>query len=210
MKVTELFEVQSQKSWRAEVRKKHGNDVVFWNDSVHNRAIAKKDGKIVGQMDLKTGTPTVFEAWVIKNKDGKEKRFKDANSPEAVAWKNSSSPKKPPKAAQYTKEWWEAKEDAGVELLPWSKIKGDEAAFDQIDAVVKDQFGDIETDWILLGTGERTRDGVPCAITKVHVSYVVRPEDDMGVDQETSDAQSIFVGRNPKNPKKIEFLGFTT
>lgn len=33
----------------------------------------------------------LFEAWVIKNKDGKEKRFKNDDSPEALAWKNSTT-----------------------------------------------------------------------------------------------------------------------
>jgi hypothetical protein len=147
--------------------------------------------------------------WVIKNKDGQEKRFKDDESPEAVAWKNSSSPKKAPKVALYSKEYWEKKEDDGAEILPWTRIKGDEAAVDKIENIVKDQFGNITYDWTLQGYGERDRDGVPCAITKVRVSYEIKPEDDLGVDKPTSDAQAIYVGRNPKNPKKLDFLGFT-
>ncbi len=147
--------------------------------------------------------------WIIKNKDGKERRFKDDESPEAIAWKNSSSPKKAPKVALYSKEYWEAKEDAGADLLPWTKIRDDYAATDKIEQIVKDQFGDITYDWTIGKMSEKLRDGVPCATADIRVMYEIKPEDDLGVDEPTSDAQGIIVGRNPKNPKKIDFLGFT-
>lgn len=40
--------------------------------------------------------PLLEGMWVIKNLDGKEKRFKNDQSPEAIAWKNSRNPEKIP------------------------------------------------------------------------------------------------------------------
>jgi hypothetical protein len=148
--------------------------------------------------------------WVIKNKDGKERRFKDDESPAAKAWKDSSSPKKPEKVPQYSDAYWERKEEQDPDIvLPWSPIRGDDAAYDQIDAIVKDEFNMKTVDWTFSGkNGEQKRDGTSCAVQAVRVSYEVTPEDDLGVEHITSDSQTIYIARNPKKPSKIEFLKY--
>lgn len=50
--------------------------------------------------------------WIIKNKDGKEKRFRDANSAEAKAWKDSSTPTRKPRepSARDQERRWDAED----------------------------------------------------------------------------------------------------
>ncbi len=145
-------------------------------------------------------------AYVVKNKDGAEKRFKDADSAEAKAWKESSSKKAKPE--KYSQEYWDAQADKMVRPLPWTKLTTDYDVTNEITNIVKDQFGDIEFDWTFGQAGAKIRDGVECATVKVRVMYEIRPEHDLGVSKPTSDSQVITVGRNPKNPKKIDFLGY--
>lgn len=152
--------------------------------------------------------------WVIKNKDGVEKRFKDDESPEAKAWKESSKKRAPAekgekaeKAEKYSQEWWHYKEFADVTPLPWTRLR-DADISDEIDKIVKDQFGNITTDYTFGKMSELKRDGVDCAAMVVRVMYEVTPEDDLGVEETVQDSQSILVARNPKNPKKIDFVKF--
>lgn len=147
--------------------------------------------------------------WVLKNKDGKEKRFKNDQSPEAIAWKNSSTPKKTTvKLAAYSQAYWEKKEMEGAERLPWTKFRDDDLAYDEIEKIVKDHFGNIKYDWTFEQSGEKVRDGVHCAAQVIRVMFEVGPEDDMGLDHHVQDAQNIIVARNPKNPRKIDFLTY--
>lgn len=56
----------------------------------------------------------LFEgSFVVKNKDGKEKRFKDADSVEAKAFKVSSTKKASPE--KYSKQWWIAQEEKAMD-----------------------------------------------------------------------------------------------
>jgi hypothetical protein len=142
--------------------------------------------------------------WVIKNKDGKEKRFKDDQSEAAIAWKNSSSPVKTKKPAKYSEEWWRAQDDA--DTYPWDKITD----LGGIDHIIKDRFGSIQTDMDMMGPYSKEVDGVPVAGRKVRVMFRITPEDDMGVDEPTEDAQWIKVRRDVKNPEKLVFDGYAS
>lgn len=153
--------------------------------------------------------------YVIKNKDGKEKRFKNHESPEAQAWKASSSPKKTTvKLAVYSDAYWAKKEDDAHDkddydyVTPWKPIKNDYAATDKINAVVEDQFNTEKIDWTLGKGGEMKREGTTCATIVVRVMYEYGPEDDMGVDEPVQDAQNILVARNPKKPTQLDFVQF--
>ena len=155
----------------------------------------------------------VKEAWkvVIKNKDGKEKRFPSGkeNSPEAIAWKNSSSKKSTVKLAAYSDAYWEKKEmesDDPSFKAPWDPIGPDDT--DEIAKIVKDHFSMETVDWEMLKKGETKRDGTSCATRVIRVMYEIGPEDDMGVDHRVQDAQNIIVARNPKKPKQIDFLAY--
>lgn len=155
--------------------------------------------------------------WVIKNKDGVEKRFKDDESPEAKAWKASSSPKKASnvKLAVYSDAYWAKKEDDARDkddyefVTPWKTIKNDFAATDKINKVVEDQFNTDKIDWTLGKASEIKREGTTCAAIVVRVSYEYGPEDDMGFDDVRGDTQNILVARNPKKPSQIDFVQFT-
>lgn len=154
------------------------------------------------------------EAWkvVIKNKDGKEKRFPSdkADSPEALAWKNSSSAKAP-KLAVYSDAYWEKKELDSMDhsfKTPWTPIGPDDT--DEINRIVATQFNMETTDWTLLKKGEVKRDGTSCATRVIRVSYEAGPGDDMGLTNTVQDVQNITVARNPKNPKKLDFTGFNS
>ena len=222
MKVNDLFEAQSQKAWKEQVRKKHGSDVVFWNDSVHNRAIAKKDGKIVGQMDLKTGSMTVFEAWVIKNKDGKEKRFKNANSPEALTWKNSSSPKKEKKTLEkYSDAWWDEKNWTGdyEGVMPDKKITDLDLSAGKLAAALKGEMTSEINDYHVMSGGTMKIGNTTVATARVRVTYEFDMKD-MGYDDETiansgnedgRGLESVYVKvrRDPKKPENIVFVGYS-
>jgi hypothetical protein len=138
---------------------------------------------------------------VVKNKDGKEKRFSSHDSPDAIAWKNSSSPVKAKKPGKYSEEWWDQQD---VDTLPWDKITD----LDGIEPILKDHFGSIQTDPEMLGSYSKTVDGVPVAGRKVRVMFRVTPEDDMGVDEPVEDSQMIKVVRDVKNPTKLVFDGY--
>lgn len=150
--------------------------------------------------------------WVIKNKDGKEKRFKDMDSAAAKAWKASSSPQKEPKVKveKYSNEYWERIEDKDDgTVLPWTPIRDDDNAIAQIEAIVKDEFTFKNIDWNFNSKGgEQKRDGTICAVIYVRVAFKVTPEDDMGVDHIVDESQTIQVGRNPKKPTQIDFLKY--
>jgi hypothetical protein len=153
--------------------------------------------------------------WVIKNKDGVEKRFKDDESPEAKAWKSSNTAKRPsavPKE-KFSKEWWQYQEDNDKtfeKIMPWTKID----KYDLDSASLKDAFqaaGWKEKnvdDWSVIGRGtEINIKGVPCAAVEIRVVYVFTKDDDMGIegDEPVSDSGSFFAARSPKDPKKYIF-----
>jgi hypothetical protein len=152
--------------------------------------------------------------WVIKNKDGVEKRFKDDESPEAKAWKSSNTAKRPsavPKE-KFSKEWWEYQEDNKTfeKIMPWTKID----KYDLDSASLKDAFESAGwkeknvDDWSVIGRGtEINIKGVPCAAVEIRVVYVFTKDDDMGIegDEPVSDSGTFFAARSPKDPKKYIF-----
>lgn len=149
--------------------------------------------------------------FVVKSKDGVEKRFKNADSAEAKAWKDSTSKKSTPKVAAYSDMYWEKKKDASNDrgfVTPWSIINGDTNAYDEIQRIVESQHGSGQTDWTIVREGGMKRDGTSCATAEVRVQFEYGPDDDMGVDEPTSDTQAILVARNPQKPKQIDFIKY--
>jgi len=145
--------------------------------------------------------------YVVKSKDGVEKRFRDADSAEAKAWKEKTA--KNIKLAVYSNAYWEKKEEDSDDydfVTPWKKI-GD-AEVDAIEAIVRDQHGAGQTDWTFGKAGEMDREGTSCATRVIRVQFEYGPDDDMGVDEPVSDTQAILVGRNPKKPKQIDFIKY--
>lgn len=149
--------------------------------------------------------------YVVKSKDGVEKRFKDVNSAEAKAW--AASTRKKSKLERYSQEWWEDKEAKfhNVLDLPWTKITPDEVS-DQFKKIARAQgFGRID-DWSVAGRGEVKVDGVFCAVAVVRMMFSFGKEDDMGLDVEgderVSDSEYIKLRRDTKNPNKLVFAGF--
>lgn len=155
--------------------------------------------------------------WVIKNKDGVEKRFKDDESPEAKAWKASSKPKKasPVPKEKYSQEWWDYQEDKDPysdKVYPGTKIDRDELTFDKLADAFKDAGYEERNvdDYHIQRATEKTIKGVRCAAYSLRVVYVYTKEDDIGVegDEPVSDSQVIYVARDSKNPKKFVFAGY--
>lgn len=146
--------------------------------------------------------------YIVKSKDGVEKRFKDADSAEAKAWKESTAKKT--KVAVYSQKYWEGKDD-GERIVPWTKITVDEIA-DQFDAIASDQgFGRID-DWTKQKNGETKVEGVDVATVGVRMAFSFGKEDDMGLDVEgderISDSQYIQLRRDVKDPRKLVFAGY--
>ena len=152
--------------------------------------------------------------YVVKSKDGVEKRFKDADSIDAKAWKEKTAKKASVKLAAYSDAYWKKKEldadgaNSSDFTTPWKKIgeQGDDT--DQIEKLVKDQHGGGKTDWTFGKSDEMKRDGTSCATRIVRIMFEYGPDDDMGVDEPTSDTQSIVVARNPKKPNQLDFIKY--
>lgn len=149
--------------------------------------------------------------WVVKSKDGIEKRFKDADSSEAKAWKTSEQ-KKPSKVklAAGSQAYWETKDD-GDRIVPWTKISTEEIS-DQFDGIARQQgMGRIE-DWTAQGKSEMKVDDVDTATIKVRMMFSFGKEDDLGLDvkgdERVSDSQNIRLRRDTKDPKKLVFAGY--
>lgn len=142
--------------------------------------------------------------WVVKNKDGKEKRFKDANSAEARAWKQSESPKKAPKAAKYSQEWWD---DQDVDVYPDTKITHDDDG--QVERLVKTEMHKMAPDdWTFAGHYTKKVDGVVVAGRIVRAGWMFARGDDLGLDHDTEHYENFGIVRDVKNPKKFIFDGY--
>lgn len=149
-------------------------------------------------------------SYVIKNKDGKERRFKDDRDPAAVAWASSSSAKK--SAEKYTAAWWDEKAwkdslSATSTIYPWSKIKDDEITAQSGSIFDRAGFVNVD-DWNIVRHGTEGVDGIGTAAATIRVSYSLGPEDDMGVTDRVSDSGYIRVRRDTKNPKVLVFVGY--
>jgi len=153
--------------------------------------------------------------FVVKNKDGKEKRFKDDNSAEAKAWKQSSTKKSSVKLAAYSQAYWEYKEQNATSsiVLPWDKIDPTEIG-DQFDRISAEQgFGRMD-DFTVLGQSFGEVDGVKVRKVKVRMVFSFGKEDDLGLDvkndERISDVQTITLRRDTINPKKLVFAGYSS
>lgn len=153
-------------------------------------------------------------SYLIKNKDGKQKRFKDDKSKEALAWKETTSPKVT-KPEQYSQAWWDAKHDKDFvainydsdKIYPWSKIDKNDIDDDLVQKLIKSSntiSHENVTDWHFGRQEEVTRNGVECAAISVNVSLLFTKDDDLGTDADVEEMDSIVIARNPKNPKKLE------
>lgn len=154
--------------------------------------------------------------YVVKSKDGVEKRFKDDDSAEAKAWRQKIAKKAVAPKEKFTAEWWDYKAEKDHQggnfdgVYPWSKI--DRYSLD-VEAL-SDVFDDAGfnpkhvDDFSVIGKADKKINGVDCAGVKIRVSYSFDKEDDMGVDSFISDAQNIIAVRDPKNPAKYIFAGY--
>lgn len=143
--------------------------------------------------------------FVVKNKDGKEKRFKDANSAEARAWKQSESPKKAPKAAKYSQEWWH---DQDVDVYPDDKITHDDSG--QIDKIVTKEMGGLKPeDWSFGKHYSKEVNGVTVAGRVVRAGWMITKDDDLGTgDEPVEHYENFGVVRDVKDPSKFVFDGY--
>lgn len=148
--------------------------------------------------------------WLIKNKDGLQKRFKDAKSQAALDWKNSSSPKKPEKPKTYSQQWWDDKEAAAGYstdgVYPGDKIDRNDVDDGLVQKLIKSSMTISHsnvTDWHFGRTSTVERDGVDCASIDVNVSLLFTKDDDLGLDNDVEEMDSITIARDPKNPKKL-------
>lgn len=218
----------------SEKNREHHDDLAEWKRAVRHAGAdftipnfgatlyrANAHDGFCGEFDTEKGEGWLVNKWskskmnegmfVVKSKDGVEKRFKDTDSAEAKAWKEQTAKKTNVKLAVYSDAYWEKKEDDSDDrdfMTPWTKIgeRGDDS--DQIERLVKDQHGAGQTDWTLGKVGEMKREGTSCATRVVRIMFEYGPDDDMGVDEPTSDTQSILVARNPKKPKQLDFVNY--
>lgn len=144
-------------------------------------------------------------AWVIKNKDGKEKRFKDSNSPEAKAWAASSAKLKTP---MYSKEWWDKKVASSYDVIaPWESIHDGDIPSATIKAAVKDLYGSSAYD--IMGTkrlADTTVDGVRCARIALNVMVLHTAADDLGIENDAEEIYKITFTRRIDDPKKFNYF----
>jgi hypothetical protein len=153
--------------------------------------------------------------WVVKNKDGQEKRFKDSNSPDARAWVASSSkkPEKMEKMEKYSDAWWDDLHWTGKHEgpMPDSKIVAGPAGIMSEDIEKMDEAGiDAVEDFTITRNGRMMFGKTTCATAdiRVLVSYDAK---EMGVehDQERiEESVYIRVRRNEEDPRKFVFVSF--
>jgi hypothetical protein len=150
--------------------------------------------------------------WVVKNKDGKERRFKDSNSPDARAWAASFS-KKPEKMEKYSDAWWNDQHWYGklTGPMPDSKIVAGPEGIMSEDIEKMDEVGiDAVEDFTITRNGRMMVGKTTCATAdiRVLVSYDAK---EMGVehDQERiEESVYIRVRRNEEDPRKFVFVSF--
>lgn len=143
--------------------------------------------------------------YVVKNKSGDEKRFKDANSDEAKAWKSSESKSK--NLEKYTQEWWKVKERRDYDaIVPWSPITESDV-YPQLKKFVKDTWGATQYDLssMMGATSEKLVDGVKCTTRYIRVMVMHEVDHDAGLENDVEESYRIQVWRDPKNPKKLNF-----
>ena len=154
--------------------------------------------------------------YVVKSKDGVEKRFKDADSDEAKAWKEQTAKKATVKFEKYSQPYWdreyEKSEFDEERVWPWDIVTRYDLEGDDLAAAFEASGHNIEhvDSWDYVRKGHKIVNGVDCAGAVVRMTYFYTKDDDIGIDgdEPVSDSQNILVVRNPKDPKKLIFGGF--
>ena len=143
-------------------------------------------------------------AFVVKNKDGKEKRFKDVNSADARAWKDSSAKKVvTKKVVKYSQEWWE---DQDADLRPDDKISMDDDG--QVDRILRAEMHRAADDWTFGKHYTKNVNGVVVAGRVVRAGWMITKDDDLGVEDQVEHYENFGIVRDVKNPKKFVFDGY--
>ena len=168
----------------------------------------------------------ISEAWVIKNKDGREKRFKDKDSAEAKAWKASSNPPPKKKFALYTDEWWTAQMDKAMAKHGWNRyadhfgMMPDDPidthdSYEELLAIFKRSNGDWDiNDLHTIKHHQVVVDGTTCAAVTLQITYEYDlrdlgiPDDDEsfvahGNDGVGIESATMTVRRDRKTPSKL-------
>ena len=197
--------------------KANGADDVVVNGVRYERSGPRNSVSKPGKWKLAEGTGSIAEgAFVIKSKDGVQKRFKNADSPEAIEWKNKVARPPKVKAERFTDEWWH--KSASI-VIPRSRIGQYDLFHGGLEKQLKDHFvSSAINDFYIVDRGFTNRDGTTCATAIVRVVYEFDMKD-MGYDDKTIaqsgnenglglESVTIKVARNRENPKKIDFLAY--
>lgn len=137
--------------------------------------------------------------FVVKNKDGKGKRFKDANSAEARAWRDSSSKK----TVKYSQEWWDNQD---VDVRPDDKITMDDDG--QVQRILRSEIHRAPDDWTFGKHYAKNVDGVNVAGRVVRAGWMITKDDDLGGKDDVEHYDNFGIVRDVKNPKKFVFDGY--
>ncbi len=143
--------------------------------------------------------------FVVKSKDGVERRFKDADSVEAKAWQSSTQLKT--KFPKYGKIYWERQADNPDYngLLPWDKIQSHEVE-DQLEKIIRQgSFGRVE-DYHVVRQGTMNVEGLNLATVTVRIMQSFDKEE--AADEGVLDTQNIRLRRDNKRPEKLVFATF--
>ena len=191
--------------------KANGTDEVVMHGVRYERTGPKNSVSKAGKWKLSEGT------FVIKSKDGVEKRFKNADSTEALDWKETVAKKKAAPVEKYTNEWWYKRQMASDDfrgvIIPAAKIdlgvsNGDLKIEDLEKMGEQLGFANVD-DYHLVRHGYMNVDGYRgVATATIRVVAVYEPEDDIGVDETTSETYTVIVRRDVKDPKKFVFVRF--
>lgn len=162
--------------------------------------------------------------YVVKSKDGVERRFKKADSPDALKWKETVAKKPTVPKEKYTQAWWDFQWEKSLDkkglyavderVYPWSDIDKYELDSEILKPAFKEAGWDLKNidDWSASSAQDVTIDGVTCSCIKIRVTFFYTKDDDLGLDIEdgetVSDSQYILVARDPKNPTKLVFHNY--
>ena len=142
--------------------------------------------------------------WLIKNKDGKEKKFPNPNSDDAIAWQNSYTL---PSASKTRRDAERAARIADHSAACTRTITSDDLI--DIGDVLRDEFSNIGDVSISRNRGTTNIDGVEVASAVLRVFVQYSSDDDLGLDHDVEDIVHVKVARDPKQPSKLVFIGYS-
>ena len=153
--------------------------------------------------------------YVLYNRSGQRKTFKDTGSPAARAFQSSESTAKPATvpSPKFSQEWWDKRQYSGKYSGPFPDTRFGENEFDY--EKLKFPFSqagfqeDNVDDWSVTKHVFTEIDGVRCAGVIIRVAYSFGAEDDMGLDlkdgKRLEDIQSLSAYRSPTAPATLVF-----